>query len=71
MNSNPNCGNDRCKLSTGQVRRVPTSDSGAIILCFSCYMYEMAWRIQENRRKDIACKYDIPLWADLEIYIGK
>ncbi len=63
--NNPNCDGEKCICPGDEVRRLPISDQGAVIVCRRCYEYEIAYR-----RKLIAAglDFDLPSWESLEVY---
>jgi len=70
---NNNCGGDHCTERTqyGPVRRLPTGGDGAVILCWACYEYELAWRRRRNQELGEAAQFKLPRWHDLPIYSEK
>ena len=65
---NPNCDSDYCTNSKGEVRVLPHGSAGNLILCFSCYQAEIAYR--KVRNLEVCYPFDLPEWEDLEIYEG-
>jgi len=63
---NPDCDGSHCISSHGEVRVLPYSDDGNLILCYSCFQYEISWRKEENRRTNR--NFKIPGWETLSIY---
>lgn len=67
---NPNCDNDKCISSKGQVRVLPIGGGGNAILCRACFNHEMNYRIERNLELDIDAAFDLPSWESLEVYDG-
>lgn len=65
---NPNCDNDKCHSSTGEVRVLPTGGDGNAILCFGCFLHEIAWRRERNRELSKECQFKLPSWESLKVY---
>jgi hypothetical protein len=65
---NNNCDGDHCNSSTGEVRLLPYGGGGNLILCRSCYDYEIAWRKDQIKRKR---DFETPEWESLEVYTGE
>jgi hypothetical protein len=65
---NPNCDNDKCRSSTGQVRVLPTGGDGNAILCRACFDYELRWRRERNRELSKDCQFKLPSWDSLKVY---
>lgn len=68
MPKNPNCDNEYCVATKGEVRVLPTSDTSNAILCKRCFIHEMKWRYQRNKELSFDCRFDIPKWENLKIY---
>lgn len=72
MNQNPNCDGNHCHKSTGEVRllpyggKLPYGNSGNLILCYSCYLHEIAFR--KERNKEVWEPFDLPSWESLTVY---
>lgn len=65
--NNPMCdGSGPC--SSGEVRVLPYTVDGNIILCRSCFEREIAWRIERNRDLSADCKFKLPPWESLRVY---
>lgn len=62
---NPNCDNDLCASSTGEVRTLPVGGGGNAILCRHCYSREMEFR---RERISEGVDFDLPLWESLKVY---
>lgn len=67
--------NDMCDgsgpCSPGEVRVLPVGSSphhGNMILCFSCFNREIAWRKERNRQLGKDCQFKTPFWNELKIY---
>jgi hypothetical protein len=71
---NLNCDGGRCKLDDGEVRMLPLGKRarafgyGNAILCEDCFYHEIQWRKERNRELAPHAQYELPRWADLEIY---
>ena len=65
---NYNCDGAHCQRSNGETRFLPTSGGANIILCKSCYFYELNWRREENKRLSGTAKYDLPDWGTLKLH---
>ena len=69
MNANQNNMCDGAgPCSKGEVRVLPYAEAGNLIVCKSCFNREMIFRRQRNFELGKDCQYDVPKWADLEIY---
>lgn len=68
---NPNCDGSHCQSSVGQVRVLPYSRDGNLILCLHCYAYEIAWRRDRNKSLAKDCQFDLPKWEELAVYTSK
>lgn len=66
---NPNCNGDHCISSHGEVRVLPYSADGNLILCHSCFNHEISWRKDENRRANR--NFETPNWETLVVYGAK
>jgi hypothetical protein len=64
---NPNCDGDKCEKNEGIVKVLPTGPDSNAILCFACYLNEMAFR--RSRIAD-GVEFDLPSWDSLKIYNG-
>jgi len=67
---NPNCDNEHCKKPNSEIRILPTGGDSNALLCYSCYLHEIAFR--KERNKDLAddCKFKLTPWEDLRIYLN-
>ena len=65
---NPNCDGNHCSSEQGQVRVLPYSGDGNLILCQACYHYEMAWRKDRNKELASWAAFKLPAWSNLKIY---
>ena len=63
---NPNCDGGYCKSEHGETRRLPTGGDSNALLCYHCYLHEMAYRIERNAELGKAQQYKIPSWESLE-----
>jgi hypothetical protein len=65
---NPMCDGSHCIAKGGKVRMLPLTAISNLLLCYSCYRYEIKYR-----KKCLAegMPYDLPGWKDLKIYTGK
>ena len=52
----------------GEVRVLPYSRDGNLILCYACYQRELNWRRMRNRELGADAQYRLPDWISLEIY---
>lgn len=67
ITNNPNCDGTHCEQADGEVRLLPTGGDGNAILCYACYLHEMAYR------KDLVkgqMPPDLPAWKSLKVYEG-
>lgn len=74
MQLNPNCDGDHCTAPHGEVRVLPLGTSphhGNLILCQSCFDYEIAYRRDRNRDLSPDCRFDLPDWKTLKIHHWK
>lgn len=60
---------DKGHQTTSEVRRLPAG-GGAVILCESCWRWEMRYRRDRNKDLHSADKFETPDWRELEIYDG-
>jgi hypothetical protein len=65
---NPNCDNDKCRASLGEVRLLPTGGGGNAILCYACYEHEMRYRRSRNMDLAVREPFDTPPWESLKVY---
>lgn len=65
---NPNCDNDKCTASNGQVRVLPTGGDGNAILCRACFEHELRFRRERNRDLSKDCQFKLPTWETLKVY---
>lgn len=65
---NPNCDNDKCNSPNGQVRVLPSGGDSNLILCRSCFEYEIRYRKERNRELSKDCQFKLPKWEDLKVY---
>ena len=68
---NPDCDGGQCRESTGEVRQLPfgaTPDHGNVIVCRTCFEYEIRWRGERNRLLDPAVRFALPAWSTLRVY---
>lgn len=73
MNKNNMCDGTHCAKADGEVRLLPvgnTSDHGNMIICHTCYLFEIAYRKRENQRLSKDCQFKTPSWSELKIYEG-
>lgn len=64
---NPNCDGSG-PHDKGEVRVLPLSEDGNLILCLYCYNAEMRYRRDANKTLPLDLKYDTPAWNTLEVY---
>ncbi len=62
---NPYCCGYHCTSETEEVRVVPHSGGGNLILCNACFRYELKCRRDEIGR---GRRFELPAWSDLELY---
>jgi len=67
---NPNCDNNKCISPKGEVRLLPIGGDGNLILCFSCYNYEINYRKDRNKSLSKENQYKLPAWEDLQVYLS-
>ena len=62
---NTNCDGAYCAADDAPVRRLPTCDGAALILCRACYEQEMVWRRERNQELQLTGDnaYALPAWA--------
>jgi hypothetical protein len=65
---NPNCENIHCIDPHSEVRILPTSGQSNILLCHSCYLYEIHWRKQRNTELGMDFQFKLPNWENLKVY---
>jgi hypothetical protein len=65
---NPNCDNDKCAHSYGEIRVLPYSNDGNLLLCKSCYYHEMKYRRERNKELGDSSKFKLPEWESLKVY---
>ncbi len=65
---NPNCDNDKCLSSNGEVRVLPSGGDSNLILCRSCFRHEINYRIQRNKELGKDCQFALATWNSLKIY---
>lgn len=65
---NPNCDNDKCTSSTGEVRVLPTGGDSNAILCRTCYDHEIRFRRERNRQLAPSNAFQLPAWSTLKVY---
>jgi hypothetical protein len=68
MRRNPNCDNDKCELSRGQVRVMPSGGDSNLILCRACWEYELLFRRDQNKELAEDCQFDLPTWKGARVY---
>lgn len=62
-NHNPNCDGSGPCLLNAQVRVLPTGGDSNAILCYLCYVREIAFRKERNRKLS-----KLPTWDSLKVY---
>lgn len=65
---NPMCDSDQCQCDKGQVRSLPYSADGNILLCYHCYQHEVEFRKERNKELEPSCQLSLPAWESLKIY---
>ena len=71
MTTNPNCCGGVCTCDTGEVRVLPIGSDpnhGILTLCRDCYMHEMNYRRERNKKLGKDFQYKLPSWESLEVY---
>lgn len=68
MSHNPNCDGSHCWSEYGEVRLLPLPGHGNIILCRSCFEYEIGWRRDRNKALALESQYPMPEWTALHPY---
>lgn len=66
---NPNCDGAHCANEAGEVRTLPAGGGSNIILCKSCFCYEIKWRRDRNTALDKADRFPLPKWSGLKVYL--
>jgi hypothetical protein len=66
---NYNCDGNFCTSPTGEVRRLPYSPDGALILCRACFDRELAFRHERNAEAGRKL-FDTPTWEETPLYEG-
>ena len=67
MTDNPNCSSSGPHES-GEVKRMPTGEGDAVILCRACWLKELAWRRACNKSLAAEQWLDLPDWDSAEVY---
>ena len=65
---NYNCDGNHCKEINDEVRYLKMSNNSGLILCRSCFGYEIKWRKLRNKELEKQNRFDLPVWDRLEIY---
>ena len=65
---NPNCDNEYCLQENGTVKVLPIGGDSNAILCWACFLHEMAFRRERNKELGIDCQFKLPTWESLETY---
>jgi hypothetical protein len=68
QNKNWNCDNDKCQKPDGEIRTLPLGGGANILVCYDCYLSEIAYRRERNRTLDKSARFDLPAWGLLDIY---
>jgi hypothetical protein len=68
---NPNCDGGKCRKN-GEVRLLPINKKydGNLILCYDCFLVEIAWRKSRNLDLCKEAQYSLPNWNELQVYSG-
>lgn len=66
---NHNCDNTKCDSPDGEVRWLPTGGNSNALLCRSCFDHEMEFRRNRNLNLDPDCRFDLPAWETLKVYV--
>ncbi len=56
------------QCTSNERRRLPTGGDSAVIVCRAGYHLEIAVRRRRNMDLEPTCRFDLPAWADLEVY---
>lgn len=65
---NPNCDNDKCLQSAGEVRLLPLGSGANLILCKACFEHEIRYRRERNRSLGRENQFQTPTWEMLSKY---
>jgi hypothetical protein len=65
---NSMCDGDHCTSANGEVRVLPSGGDSNLILCRQCYLYEIQFRLERNRKLSRECRFKLPAWDDLKVY---
>jgi len=65
---NANCDGSHCTWPSGETRRLPYGGEGNVILCRSCYEYELRWRRERNEELGPDAQFELPAWETLAVY---
>lgn len=68
MAHNNNCDGTHCWAEDGEVRVLPLGGGGNLILCRSCFEYEIRYRKERNKELGTAAQFDLPVWESLKVY---
>lgn len=70
MRKNWNCDGDKCLVSEGEIRVLPTGGDSNLLLCRACYENEMRYRRERNLELNSAAQFALPAWDSLDVYGG-
>lgn len=59
------CDGGCCTEEHGELRRLPCSRTGGLILCRPCFDHELRYRHDEVMR---GIQFELPAWESLEVY---
>lgn len=65
---NPNCDNDKCSRSNGEIRVLPLGGSANALLCQTCFHHEIRYRQERNKELGEAFQFKLPTWESLKVY---
>ena len=68
-NKNNNCDNNKYKSNNGEVRVLPSGGDSNLILCKSCFDFEINYRLSRNIQSATPTNvFEILKWEDLKVY---
>lgn len=68
---NNNCDNVKCIDPKSEVRVLRLNGDSNLILCQTCFNYEINYRIDRNKTLGDFAKFKIPAWNDLTVYMAR
>jgi hypothetical protein len=51
------------------IRVLPIGGDSNLLVCHYCFVREIDYRIERNRGLSNECKFDLPSWKNLKIYL--